>query len=213
MSKHLPPRPNLKQLKIQAKDLRKATQVADAESIRRLKAHLLRFSNVAEDEIRDAKISLKDCQHVVAREYGFESWNWLQTVVDVDFDLLNRLGDGQLRILLPEVDNPEWMTAFHDVDDPDSLSCPEGLMARVLGLMTQPLRAHIIERMALQESITSSQVLAARRLILTQANLLAVARLHHLARRRAVGGDQHPGERYLALSAESGPASCGGHVG
>ena len=81
MSKHLPPHPNLQQLKNQAKDLRKAVQVADAEAIQRLKDHLPRFSEIPESEIRSAEVSLKGCQHVISREYGFENWNWLQSVV------------------------------------------------------------------------------------------------------------------------------------
>ena len=96
MSKHLPPHPSLKQLKIQAKDLRKADQAADVETIQRLKAHLPRFSDIPEDEIRDTEVSLTDCQHVIAREYGFESWNWLRAVVEVDFELLLRLSDPEI---------------------------------------------------------------------------------------------------------------------
>jgi flagellar motor switch protein FliG len=107
-----PPHPNLQQLKNQAKDLRKAVQVADAEAIQRLKDHLPRFSEIPESEIRSAEVSLKGCQHVISREYGFESWNWLQAVVEVDFDLLNRLSDADIQVLLPEVDHPEWVIAF-----------------------------------------------------------------------------------------------------
>lgn len=175
MSKHLPPHPNLKQLKIQAKDLRKAIQAADAESIQRLKAHLPRFSDLTEDEIRDAEISLNDCQHAVAREYGFESWNWLRAVVEVDFDLLNRLGDRDVQILMREVDNPEWIVSLQSADDDagNTHPCPEGLVEKVLSLMSESLRAHITERMALQESVSLSQVLEARRFILKQVDLLA----------------------------------------
>ena len=68
-----PPHPNLQQLKNQAKNLRKAVQVADAEAIQRLKDHLPRFSEIPESEIRSAEVSLKGCQHVISREYCFES--------------------------------------------------------------------------------------------------------------------------------------------
>ena len=175
MSKHLPPHPNLKQLKIQAKDLRKAIQAADAESIQRLKAHLPRLADMPEADIRDAEVSLVDCQHVVAREYGFESWNWLRAVVEVDFGLLNRLGDRDVQILLREVDNPVLIIALQSADDDagNTHPCPEGLVEKVLGLLPESLRLHIAERMALPPSVSLSQVLEARRRILEQVNLLA----------------------------------------
>ena len=175
MSKHLPPHPSLKQLKVQAKDLRKAYQTADAESIQRLRAHLPRLSDLSEDEVRSADVSLVDCQHVLAREYGFESWNWLRAVVDVDFGLLNRLPDQEVQILLREVDNPILILALQTADDDvdNAHPCPEGLQDRVLGLLPESLRAHISERMAQTQAVSSSQVLEARQRILHQSNLLA----------------------------------------
>jgi len=161
MSKHLPPHPNLKQLKVQAKDLRKAFQAADAESIERLKAHLPRLADVPEDEIRNADVSLVDFQHVVAREYGFESWNWLRAVVDVDFGLLNRLADQEVQILLREVDNPVLILALQSADDDvdNARPCPEGLQDRVL--VRRPVEEMSVDDIA---ELSSRLTLQARRL-------------------------------------------------
>jgi hypothetical protein len=77
MSKQLPPHPSLKQLKNQAKDLRRAHQSADPDALERIRAHLPRLPEATDEQLRGAEITLQDCQHVIAREYEFESWNWV----------------------------------------------------------------------------------------------------------------------------------------
>jgi ankyrin repeat protein len=82
MSKSLPSRPNLEQLKNQAKDLLKTYKTADAEALKRIRANHPDYSNAAETEIRAAKFSLSDAQLVIAREYGFASWPRLKQHVE-----------------------------------------------------------------------------------------------------------------------------------
>ncbi len=74
MKKPLPSRPNLEQLKKQAKDLQKLHDAGNAEALRR----------IAENHPQTDKgeFSLADAQLVVAREYGFESWPKLKTHVE-----------------------------------------------------------------------------------------------------------------------------------
>lgn len=74
MSKHLPPRPSLEQLKKQAKNLHRAHQQAEPGAVQRIREHLPRLSQAAESEIPQAEFSLQDAQLVLAREYGFQSW-------------------------------------------------------------------------------------------------------------------------------------------
>jgi ankyrin repeat protein len=74
MSKSLPSRPNLEQLKKQAKDLLKAHGSADVEGLARIRQSHPNYSNASEYEICAAKFSLSDAQLVVAREYGLASW-------------------------------------------------------------------------------------------------------------------------------------------
>lgn len=74
MSKRLPPQPNLRHLRNQAKQLLKAHQAADPEAASRIAAVLPRLRHASQDEIFRTVLSLQDAQFVVAREYGFESW-------------------------------------------------------------------------------------------------------------------------------------------
>jgi len=74
MSKTLPSRPNLEQLKNQAKDLLKAHKSGDVESLKRFRDSHPNFSSASEKEISAATFSLSDAQWIIAREYGFASW-------------------------------------------------------------------------------------------------------------------------------------------
>ena len=77
----LPERPNLEQLKRQAKDL---LQVRPREGPRRPRA-LPRPSGIArlsDPDLARAAIALHDAQSVIAREHGFDSWNALRERVE-----------------------------------------------------------------------------------------------------------------------------------
>jgi len=76
MSKSLPPRPNLEQLKHQAKDLLKALTSGDADALKRLQANHPRPSKSG------TSFSLSDAQIVIAREYGFATWAKLKEHVE-----------------------------------------------------------------------------------------------------------------------------------
>lgn len=68
MSKSLPPRPSLEQLKHQAKDLLKALKSGDAGALKRLQQTHPRSPKTS------VACSLSDAQLVIAREYGFATW-------------------------------------------------------------------------------------------------------------------------------------------
>lgn len=76
----LPARPNLEQLKKQAKSLLHAAQARDPDAIARV-ATLPAFSSHAPDRIA-SEVALHDAQSVVAREHGFDSWNALREEVE-----------------------------------------------------------------------------------------------------------------------------------
>jgi|SRR5271169_236112 len=67
----LPARPNLEQYKKQAKDLVKASNSGDPESLQRIEKCR---PWLPEKKIRKTKFSLADAQFTIAREHGFESW-------------------------------------------------------------------------------------------------------------------------------------------
>jgi ankyrin repeat protein len=76
----LPARPNLEQLKKQAKSLLRAAQERDADALRRVAA-LPSFSSQSQEQI-SSEVALHDAQSVIAREHGFESWAHLREEVD-----------------------------------------------------------------------------------------------------------------------------------
>jgi ankyrin repeat protein len=81
MPRELPARPNLEQLKKQAKSLLHAAQARDGDALSRFAA-LPAFSGKSLDDIDAADLALHDAQSVIAREYGFPSWPALREEVE-----------------------------------------------------------------------------------------------------------------------------------
>jgi len=77
-TRKLPAKPNLKQLKKQAKDLLKAFRAGEATAVAEVRAHYHGAISEAEGE----ELQLSDAQLVLARAYGFESWAKLKAFVD-----------------------------------------------------------------------------------------------------------------------------------
>ena len=65
--RHLPVRPNLDQLKHQAKDLLRSVRSGDPVAIAELKSHL-------RDGAEPGDTKLAQAQHALARSYGVASW-------------------------------------------------------------------------------------------------------------------------------------------
>ncbi|HVU26102.1 MAG TPA: ankyrin repeat domain-containing protein [Opitutus sp.] len=79
MTSPLPERPNLEQLKNQAKTLLRAAQSADPAALARFQAQPAFAGKSAADL---ARVALNDAQSVIAREHGFPSWNALREHVE-----------------------------------------------------------------------------------------------------------------------------------
>ena len=77
----LPERPNLEQLKKQAKSLLHAARAADAGALERFRL-LPAFARKSVAELGAAGLALHDAQSVIAREHGFDSWNALREHVE-----------------------------------------------------------------------------------------------------------------------------------
>ena len=77
----LPDRPNLEQLKKQAKSLLHDAQEKDPAALRRF-AELPAFAQKSETELMAIGLALHDAQSVIARELGFPSWNALREEVE-----------------------------------------------------------------------------------------------------------------------------------
>src|SRR5262245_13461642 len=76
----LPARPNLEQLKKQAKSLLHAAQARDAAALQRFAA-LPAFASSSPDRIA-SEVALHDAQSVIAREHSFASWSALREEVE-----------------------------------------------------------------------------------------------------------------------------------
>lgn len=88
MSKSLPPKPNLEQLKKQAKSLLASFHNNDATAASLFNQHL---------PLPKDKIQLSDSQLVLAREYGFSSWAKLKAHVEIFSADQQTLDDAMIR--------------------------------------------------------------------------------------------------------------------
>ena len=80
-SQRLPDRPNLEQLRNQAKTLLRAAKAGDPAALRRFRA-LPACAGKTTAEIGALALALHDAQSVIAREHGFDSWNALRERVE-----------------------------------------------------------------------------------------------------------------------------------
>jgi ankyrin repeat protein len=81
MSRQLPPRASLEQLKKQAKSLLKRRQSADPETLARIRESHPRRDKLSDEQITASPFTLANAQFVIAKEYGFASWSKLQSHV------------------------------------------------------------------------------------------------------------------------------------
>jgi Ankyrin repeats (3 copies)/Ankyrin repeat len=79
--RELPARPNLEQLKKQAKSLLAGAQARDQEALRRF-AILPALAGKSLNQIAISDLALHDAQSAIAREHGFPSWNALREEVE-----------------------------------------------------------------------------------------------------------------------------------
>jgi ankyrin repeat protein len=77
----LPARPDLEQLKRQAKELLAASRAGDPAALARFRL-LPAFADASERALSTARLALHDAQSVIARELGFRSWNALREQVE-----------------------------------------------------------------------------------------------------------------------------------
>jgi ankyrin repeat protein len=80
-AQQLPERPNLEQLKRQAKDLLRSARAYDFSALGRFRI-LPAFGRRSDADLERLALALHDAQSVIAREYGFDSWNALREHVE-----------------------------------------------------------------------------------------------------------------------------------
>ena len=78
----LPPRPDLAQLKLQAKELLRDHRAGKLSAAARIAANHPRFKGRSQKTILERPLLLADAQLVLAREYGFEKWAQLKDRIE-----------------------------------------------------------------------------------------------------------------------------------
>ena len=78
----VPEKPDLNQERKRAKELLKALRNSDGNAIARFRSYHPRFAELAQDALRAAHVKLSDAQWVIAREYGFPSWQSLMAYIE-----------------------------------------------------------------------------------------------------------------------------------
>jgi hypothetical protein len=77
----LPDRPDLHQLRIQAKELKRALEAGEQEALDRVLACHPKFAGRPAERMEGWPFTLRDAQVTLARELGFDSWKALSTGV------------------------------------------------------------------------------------------------------------------------------------
>jgi ankyrin repeat protein len=81
MTKSLPANPSLENLRKQAKTLQKTWCAGAFEAVARIRAAHPQYGGLSGEQLRAIKPRLSDCQLVLAREAGFDSWPQLKAAV------------------------------------------------------------------------------------------------------------------------------------
>jgi ankyrin repeat protein len=78
----LPPKPDLDQVRHQAKDLLHAHRAADPQAMQRIREFHPRFRRASDAAIAQAEFALSDAQLAIAREHGYASWPRLKQRIE-----------------------------------------------------------------------------------------------------------------------------------
>lgn len=101
----LPPNPSIKHLKKQAKTLFKAWQTRDEAAMRRIQTHHPQLINQPLSAVSTFDFRLTDAQLVIARDYGFSSWNRLKASIEsLTGTLADSLQQFRLAVLAQDVE-------------------------------------------------------------------------------------------------------------
>ena len=158
-SQSLPPRPNLEQLKKQAKSLLKAHRSGDSGTISRLRGVLPKLSGASDAEALSARFSLLDAQMVIAREHGFENWQELERAVRGATTLEDVSSDGQEWVSVSIGDVQERILKLGEREVPGYVVLLEEEQGdRVMPIFIQAAEAHAlvqgIEDIAFERPLT-----------------------------------------------------------
>ncbi|MCE9579298.1 MAG: ankyrin repeat domain-containing protein [Deltaproteobacteria bacterium] len=111
--KQLPERPDLEQLKRQAKDLLHAARAHEPAALARFRL-LPAYARKADAELAGIRLALHDAQSVIAREHGSDSWNDLrERVEELAFEFGAAVDQFVLAATSGRPDRAERLLALH----------------------------------------------------------------------------------------------------
>ena len=103
MTPTLPSNPSLIQLKKRAKEYLRSHRAGESSCCEMIRHHD-RFADLSDADILDAKVSLAEIQHAMARSYGHKNWRTLKDYIDAcRYDSATR-SDSKLHPAAPHVD-------------------------------------------------------------------------------------------------------------
>ena len=141
-TRDLPVRANLENLRKQAKGLHRAFLDGDTDAVDRIRENLPRINELPEAEVAEADLSRQEAQHVLAREYGYATWEKLRAAVGVSFEGssfedLARLTDREIQNLMREISQKDLCRAL--------VGASEAVWGRTLSNMSRRVRIFITE--------------------------------------------------------------------
>ena len=160
MAKSFPARPSLEQLKKQAKELLKNYKASDADTLARVRGNLPRLAGKSADEIASERFVLQDAQYVVAREYGFSTWDDLAGAIKTPFEALAQFSDREAQVLMREVDQKDLIVALKGASD--------AVCAKFLGNMSRRVKTFIVEEMEYLGPMPAEEIEAVQLRIIAQ---------------------------------------------
>ena len=113
-TKPLPPRPDLRQLKRQARELLRAQRAGTLDAAQRIREFHPRYRDAGDDTIAAAPLRLGDALLSIAREYGFASWPRLRVYVE------SLLRENLSRSFVERIEDPTFRRAVDLVDRGDA---------------------------------------------------------------------------------------------
>ena len=117
-TRSLPPRPDLQQLKLQAKELLRDHRAGRAPAAARIAAHHPRMKGQSFGEVLNRPFNLAGAQLVLAREYGFASWAALKHHVELGSRIVQyaahpQFGDALAALDAGDIDRLRRLLAVH----------------------------------------------------------------------------------------------------
>lgn len=111
----LPDRPDLHQLRIQAKELKRALSAGESVALDRVLASHPKFVGRPAERTEDWGFTLRDAQVTIAREFGFDSWK----------ELVDELEGPTIKRWNPDADSGLSRRAFREMQELRSGYCGE----------------------------------------------------------------------------------------